>query len=196
MAGVEVRIAKDDEILVKGRNVFMGYFKDPKATEATLRDGWLHSGDLGKFDERGFLHIIGRKKDIIITAGGKNITPKNIEAALKNSQFVSEAVVIGDRRKFLSALLTIDPEGVATWASKNDVALDGPPHENEAVLAKIQADVDVVNAKFARVEHVRKFTILPRELTIEDGELTPTLKVKRKPVNENWADAIEAMYSD
>ncbi len=193
---VEVKIADDDEILVKGRNVFMGYFKDPKATEATLRDGWLHSGDLGKFDERGFLHIIGRKKDIIITAGGKNITPKNIEAALKNSQFVSEAVVIGDRRKFLSALLTIDPEGVATWASKNDVALDGPPHENEAVLAKIQADVDVVNAKFARVEHVRKFTILPRELTIEDGELTPTLKVKRKPVNENWADAIEAMYSD
>ncbi len=193
---VEVKIADDDEILVKGRNVFMGYFKDDDATKATLKDGWLYSGDLGKFDEQGFLHIIGRKKDIIITAGGKNITPKNIEAALKNSEFVSEAIVIGDRRKFLSALLTLDPEATARWAKDNGIKPNGGLHGNERVRAQIQIDVDAANAKVARVEHIRKFTILPRELSIEEGELTPTLKVKRKPVSENWSDAIEAMYAD
>ena len=193
---VEVKIADDDEILVKGRNVFMGYFKDEEATAATLDDGWLHSGDLGKFDEQGFLHIIGRKKDIIITAGGKNITPKNIEAGLKNSELISEAVVIGDRRKFLSALVTLDPEATKKWASDNGVKTNGSVHENDRVRAEIQRHVDSVNAKFARVEHVRKFTILPRELTIDDGELTPTLKVKRKPVNDNWSAEIEAMYAE
>ncbi len=192
---VEVKIAADDEILVKGRNVFMGYFKDDEATAATLKDGWLHSGDLGKFDEQGFLHIIGRKKDIIITAGGKNITPKNIEAGLKNSVLISEAVVIGDRRKFLSALLTLDPETAAKWAADNGVKPNGGLHDSDRIRAQIQSDVDAVNAKFARVEHIRKFTILPRELTIEDGELTPTLKVKRKPVADNWSEAIEAMYA-
>lgn len=193
---VEVKIADDDEILVKGRNVFMGYFKDEKATAATLKDGWLYSGDLGKFDEQGFLHIIGRKKDIIITAGGKNITPKNIESGLKNSELISEAVVIGDRRKFLSALLTLDPDASGKWASDNGVKPNGGLHAHAGLRAAIQGHVDAVNAKFARVEHVRKFTILPRELTIEDGELTPTLKVKRTPVNTNWSDAIEAMYAD
>ena len=196
MPEVDVKIADDDEILVKGRNVFMGYYKDEAASAATLKDGWLHSGDLGKFDEQGFLHIIGRKKDIIITAGGKNITPKNIEAGLKDCELISEAVVIGDRRKFLSALLTLEPEATAKWAADNDVKANGSTHEDDRVRAYIQAHVDSVNAKFARVEHIRKFTILPRELTIDDGELTPTLKVKRKPVNDNWADAIEAMYAD
>ncbi|MFT5683742.1 MAG: long-chain acyl-CoA synthetase [Myxococcota bacterium] len=180
--GVKIKIAKDGEILVSGPNVFLGYYKDQAATDEALIDGWLHSGDLGELDADGFLSITGRKKDIIITAGGKNIAPKNIEAALKNLTLVSQAVVIGDRRKFLSALITLDPETDAR-------------HDDPAVLAEIQKGVDSVNARFARVEHIRKFTILPRDFDVENKELTPTLKVKRRIVDENWADAIEAMYA-
>lgn len=190
--GVDVKIAEDGEIVVKGPNVFLGYYKDPAATADTLVDGWLQSGDLGAFDSDGFLSITGRKKDIIITAGGKNIAPKNIEAALKNLDLVSQAVVIGDRRKFLSAIITLDPEAVERFAGKGG----GPPHEDAGVRAELQTGVDSVNAMFARVEHIRKFTVLPRDLTVEDRELTPTLKIKRRIVNENWSDVIEAMYQD
>jgi long-chain acyl-CoA synthetase len=180
LPGVEVKIAPDGEILVKGPNVFLGYFKEPEATKETLVDGWLHSGDLGEIDPDGFLSITGRKKEIIITAGGKNISPKNIEAAIKESPLVSEVVVIGDRRKFLSALVTLDDA-----AAK---AFGGDVH------AEIQKHLDGVNEKLARVEQVKKFTILPRQLGIDTGELTPTLKVKRKVVNKNFAREIEAMY--
>jgi long-chain acyl-CoA synthetase len=193
--GGEVKIAKDGEILFKGDNVFMGYFKDANATAETLEDGWLHSGDLGEFTSEGFLTITGRKKDIIITAGGKNIAPKNIEAALKNLPLISEAVVIGDRRKFLSALLTLDEEAAAAWASARGAATTDL-HKNPDLIAHVQEGVDKeVNPQFAQVETVKKFTILHRQLTVEDGELTPTLKVKRKPVNEHFADEIEAMYA-
>jgi long-chain acyl-CoA synthetase len=192
--GVEVKIADDGEILVKGPNVFLGYLKDEEATREVLRDGWLHSGDLGELDADGYLSITGRKKEIIITAGGKNIAPKNIEAALKNARLVNEAIVIGDRRKYLTALVTLDEEATSAFLSergeKNSVALN----EHPAVLAAVQAAVDEVNAKLAQVETVKKFTILPRNLTVDRGELTPTLKVKRKVVNESFADAIEAMY--
>lgn len=188
--GVSVKIAEDGEILVSGPNVFLGYYKDPAATAEALTDGWLHSGDLGAFDEEGFLSITGRKKDILITAGGKNIAPKNIEAALKNLPLVSQAVVIGDRRRFLSALITLDPD-VAAERSASDA-----PHEDAAIREEIQRGVDSVNARFARVEHIRKFTILPRDLDVENKELTPTLKVKRRIVNDNWAETIEAMYAD
>lgn len=194
--GVTVRLADDDEILVKGPNVFLGYYKDEEATKEALdEDGWLHSGDLGAFED-GFLKIIGRKKEIIITAGGKNITPKNIEAALKNHELVNEAVVIGDRRKFLSALVTLDPEASAKWASQRGLSAANL-HESAEVRAEIQRWVDAeVNAKLARVEQVKKFTILPRNFTVEDGELTPTLKVKRRNVNLSFSKEIEAMYAE
>ena len=195
LPGVEVRIADDDEIMVKGPNVFLGYYKEPEATAETLSDGWLHSGDLGAFDEDGFLSITGRKKDIIITAGGKNITPKNLEAAIKNHDLVDEAVVIGDRRKYLSALITIDPELGAAWAAANGVD-PSAIHKSPKLRESIQAHIDELNAHFARVEQIKKFTILHRNLSIEHGELTPTLKVKRAKVSDHFTDEIEAMYGE
>ncbi len=191
----EVVLAEDGEILLRGRNVFMGYYKDAAATADTLIDGWLHSGDLGQFDEDGFLFVVGRKKEIIITSGGKNIAPKNIEAALKTLPLVAEAVVIGDRRKFLSALLTLNPDRAAQFAAENGI--EGQVlHENALVIAEIQRGIDeVVNPQFARVENVRKFVVLPRNLTVEDGELTPTLKIKRRVVYDHFEDKIESMYA-
>ncbi len=194
--GVNVKLAEDDEILVKGRNVFLGYLHDEAATKDALSDdGWLLTGDLGKFDEDGFMHITGRKKDIIITAGGKNIAPKNIELALTNHALVSQAVVIGDRRKFLSAVITLDPEAAKKFAAEHNITGDAL-HNDAAVIAAIQGVVDKVNPMFARVEHIRKFTILSRELSVEDGELTPSLKIKRSKVNEHFEKEIEAMYAD
>jgi len=190
-----VKLGSDGEILAKGRIVFMGYYKDPAATEETLIDGWLHSGDLGKFDEDGFLTIVGRKKEIIITSGGKNIAPKNIEAALKKLELVTDAVVIGERRKFLSALITLEPENLQQFADANN--LEGQElHSHPLVIAEIQRGIDEeVNPQFARVENIRKFTILPRNFTIEDGELTPTLKIKRRVVDEHFSQDIDAMYA-
>ncbi|MCU0672246.1 MAG: long-chain fatty acid--CoA ligase [Myxococcota bacterium] len=192
--GVTVKLAEDDEILVKGPNVFLGYYKEPAATAETLDpDGWLHSGDLGAFED-GFLKIIGRKKEIIITAGGKNITPKNIESAIKNHPLVNEAVVIGDRRKFLSALVTLDPEASVKWAKEHGIP-EKDLHLNSQVRAEVQRWIDAeVNTKLARVEQVKKFAILHRNFTVEDGELTPTLKVKRRNVNTSFSKEIEAMY--
>jgi len=195
LEGVEVRIAADEEILVRGPNVFLGYYKEPQATAETLKDGWLYSGDLGAFDADGFLKITGRKKEILITAGGKNIAPKNIEAALKNHPLINEAVVIGDRRKFLTCLVTLDPEASARFAREHGIAA-GEAHSHAKVLAEVQKAVDVANQELARVEQIKKFTVLPRNLTVEAGELTPTLKVKRKKVNETWAAEIEAMYAE
>jgi long-chain acyl-CoA synthetase len=181
--GVEVKIADDEEILIRGPNVFAGYYKDQEATDATLIDGWLHSGDLGAFDAQGFLHITGRKKDIIITSGGKNITPKNIEGALKNHQLVSEAVVIGDRRKFLSVLITLDEDAAKRF-------------EQAEIRREIERAIEQVNRDLARVETIKKFTILPAPFSIDGGELTPTLKVKRKVVAEKYAKEIDAMYAE
>jgi long-chain acyl-CoA synthetase len=189
-----VKIADDGEILVRGRNVFLGYYKEPEATRECLVDGWLHSGDLGQFDRDGYLSITGRKKEIIITAGGKNIAPKNIEAALRNHPLISEAVVIGDRRKYLSALITLDPE--ATRRFLQDRGLSGQPHTMAEVTAEVQKAVDDVNRELARVETVKKFHILAQPFSIETGELTPTLKVKRKIVYSNFASQIEAMYAE
>ena len=193
--GVEVKIAEDGEILVKGPNVFLGYYKDPQATAESLENGWLRSGDLGKFDEEGFLHITGRKKEIIITAGGKNITPKNIEAGIKDHPLISEVVVIGDRRKYLTALVTLDPEAAKRFAAERG-AEGQAPHEAEAVRLEVQRVIDEVNSRLASVETVKKFKILHRGFTIEHGELTPTLKVKRRKVNENFAREIESMYTE
>jgi long-chain acyl-CoA synthetase len=196
MPGLEVRLAEDGEILVRGGSLFKGYFKEPAATAETLIDGWLHSGDLGAFDADGFLHITGRKKEIIITAGGKNIAPRNIEAALKNHPLVEEAVVIGDRRKYLGALLTLQPTAAAWLREHGHGEPEGPLHEHPALLAELGRWVESVNRDFARVEHVRKFRVLPRSLTQEHGELTPTLKLKRRVIDRNWAEQIESMFTD
>ena len=196
LAGVEVRLADDGEILVRGANVFKGYFKDPAATAETLIDGWLHSGDLGAIDAEGYLHITGRKKEIIITAGGKNIAPKNIEAALKQHPLVEEAVVIGDRRKFLSALLTLQMPAATAWLAEH--APGGEVHVADGVHPAIVQDlftwIEKANRDFARVEHVRKFRVLPRSLMQEHDELTPTLKLKRRNIDRNWSQLIESMY--
>jgi len=183
LPGLEVKIADDGEICVRGPNVFLGYYKEPEATAEALVDGWLHSGDLGAFDKDGFLTITGRKKEIIITAGGKNISPKNIEAMIKASPLVGEAVVIGDRRKYLTALITLEP------TAANQVAPD-------EVRAHVQATIDKANEALARVEQIKKFSILPKPFGVDSGELTPTLKIKRKAVAQLYAREIESMYAD
>jgi long-chain acyl-CoA synthetase len=195
-AGCEVKIASDGEILVRGPNVFQGYYKNEEATRETLVDGWLHTGDIGTVDPDGFLKITGRKKDIIITAGGKNITPANIEAEVKQHPLVSQCVVIGDRRPYLVALVTLDPEEAAKFASEHGLP-DDPEviASNPDVRKAIEEHVDEANQKFARVEQVKKIAILPRDLSQEGGELTPTLKVKRSVVAEKYLAEIESLYS-
>jgi long-chain acyl-CoA synthetase len=192
--GVEVKIAGDGEILVRGRNVFAGYAKDPEATAEVLSDGWLNTGDLGEFDGEGFLSITGRKKDIIITAGGKNVAPKLMEGGLRNHPLVAEAVVVGDRRRFLTVLVALDSEAAAKFMAEHN--LFGPPEQSEEIRAEVQQAVDAVNDHMARVEQIKKFTILPRELSIAEGELTPTLKVKRNVVTAHFEAEIEAMYAE
>ena len=192
----QVILAEDGEILAKGDHIFLGYYKDEAATNDTLIDGWLQSGDLGQFDDDGYLTIVGRKKEIIITSGGKNIAPKNIEAAIKNLPLVSQAVVIGEQRRFLTALITLDPEVSEQFAKENGLDLNSL-HENPKMKEALQKGIDEhVNTLFARVEQVRDFRILPRDFTVDDGELTPTLKIKRRIVNENFANQIEEMYKD
>ncbi|VAW40467.1 Long-chain-fatty-acid--CoA ligase, partial [hydrothermal vent metagenome] len=192
--GTEVKLADDGEILVKGPNVFMGYFKDEAATASDLVDGWLQSGDLGAFDADGYLSIVGRKKEIIITSGGKNIAPKNIEAALKNIELVAQTVVIGEKRRFLTALITLDPDAATRFAQEN--GLEGQTlHEHATLIDHLQKEIDEkVNSQFARVEHVRGFRVLSRDFTVEDGELTPTFKIKRRIINDNFSEEIESMY--
>ncbi|MBA2541882.1 MAG: AMP-binding protein [Deltaproteobacteria bacterium] len=193
LPGLECKIGGDGEILVRGPNVFMGYYKEPEATAESLVDGWLCSGDLGAFDKDGFLSITGRKKEIIITAGGKNIAPKNIEAALKESPLIGEAIVIGDRRKFLTALITID-DAVARKLLPEGEA--GEVSIAPQIRSAIQHQVSKVNETLARVEQVKKFAILDRPFGIDTGELTPTMKIKRKVVAQMYSREIEAMYAD
>ncbi len=191
---VELDIADDGEVLFRGPNVFQGYFKSPEETADALDDdGWFHTGDLGQIDGDGFLSITGRKKELIITSGGKNIAPTGIEAALKRFELIGEAVVIGDARKFLSALLTLEEEAAARFATEHDV--EGPIHESPRLTEELQRAVDEVNSTFARVESVREFRVLPRGFTVEDGELTPTLKLRRQTIAENWSAVIEGMYA-
>jgi long-chain acyl-CoA synthetase len=194
--GCEVRIADDGEILVKGPNVFQGYHKNPEATNETIVDGWLHTGDLGEIDPQGFIKITGRKKDIIITAGGKNITPANLEAEIKQHALVSQCVVVGDRRPYLVALVTLDPEEAVKYAQENNLSEDPAQlSKNPDVKAAIEAHVEKINQNFARVEQVKKIAILPEDLSQESGELTPTLKVKRAVVAQKHEDAIEQLYA-
>jgi long-chain acyl-CoA synthetase len=194
---VEIRIApQDGEILVRGPHVFREYWRNPEATAETLVDGWLHTGDVGSVDDEGYLSITGRKKDIIITAGGKNLTPSNIENDLKQSRYISQAVMHGDRRPFPVALITLDAEEILPWAKENGLPEDiGALSGADEVLALVQEELDRANAHYAQVEQIKKFAILDRDLTVEDGELTPTLKVKRNVVNERFAELFESMYA-
>ena len=194
---VEVRIGDDGEVLIKGPNIFQGYYKNEDATSETLEDGWLHTGDLGRLDEDGFLYITGRKKDIIITAGGKNITPANLENGLKQNRWISQAVVIGDRRPYLIALVTLDPEEAPALAEQlglEDASLPALAQE-EKVRAEVQKVVDEVNSHVGPVEQIKRFEILDHDLSQETGELTPTLKVKRNVVHEKFADVVDRVYA-
>ncbi len=192
--GVEIKIAEDGEILVGGKNLFAGYYKNQEATDETIIDGWLHSGDLGKVDDDGFLSIIGRKKDIIITSGGKNIAPQNIEELLSGIDIVGTPIVVGEQQRFLIALLTLEPDAAARFAEEHGLDVENL-HEDPKVRSHIEeAIAKDVNPQMARVEHIRNFAILPNEFTTETGELTPTLKVKRNVVNDKYANDIAAAY--
>jgi long-chain acyl-CoA synthetase len=197
LPGVEIRIADDGEILIKGQNVFQGYWRNDDASFGAVVDGWLHTGDLGSLDEDGYLSITGRKKDIIITAGGKNLTPANLENDLKQSQWISQAVMHGDRRPFPSMLVTLDEETIVPWAQQNGIedTSIAALARNPQVIALIQAELDKANAKYAQVEQVKKFFILDHDFTQETGELTPSLKVKRNVVNDLYAQRIDELYA-
>ncbi len=180
--GCELKLDTDGEILVRSETIFTGYYKEPEATAAAFtEDGWFRTGDVGEIDEDGWVKITDRKKDLIITAGGKNIAPQNLENALKASRFVSQAVIIGDRRPYVTALITLDPVEVRT--------ADRDPRE------LVQEIVDEVNRDRVRVEQIKRFTVLPRDFSQEEGELTPTLKLRRKVVHEHFADEIEQLYA-
>jgi len=194
----EVRVSAQGEILLRGPHVFLGYYKNPQKTAETVVDGWLHTGDVGLVDAQGFVTITDRMKDIIITAGGKNITPSEIENQLKFSPYISDAVVIGDRRKFLSCLVMIDHETVAQFAQERSV-----PFTNFASLCRakevqdlIWGEIERVNGRLARVETIKKFCLIEQILTAEDEELTPTMKLKRAFVNRKYRDKIDAMYDE
>jgi long-chain acyl-CoA synthetase len=197
LPGFEIRIAEDGEILVRSETVFQGYFKDPDATAAVLdSDGWLRTGDIGELDEDGFLHITDRKKDILVTAGGKNVAPQNIENDLKTSKYVSQALVVGDRRPYVAALITLDAGEIARWAA--DEGLDG----DVAALAShprveelVQGIVDDVNRDRSRYEQIKRFVVLPRDFTLEHGELTPTLKLRRRAVLEHFEADVDTLYA-
>jgi long-chain acyl-CoA synthetase len=183
LPGFEVQTDEEGELLIRSPTVFAGYYKDPDATAELLgAEGWLRSGDVGSIDEDGFIHITDRKKDILITAGGKNVAPANLENALKTAPLVSQALVIGDRRPYVAALITLDP-GVA----------DGMP--SDEAEQRVQAIVDGVNAELSRFEQIKRFRVLPRDFTAEDGEVTPTLKLKRRVVEQHFAAEIEELYS-
>jgi long-chain acyl-CoA synthetase len=198
LPGVSVRLGDDGEILVKGGNVCQGYFKDPPATAELLDDdGWMHSGDTGTLDPDGYLRVVGRKKDLIITAAGQNVAPQGIESDLCNHPLISQAVVIGDGRRYLTALITLDPEALGRWAQERGKlveleALAGDPD----LLQVVQTAVDEVNQRWSHAEGIRKFRVLAHDLTVADGELTPTLKVRRNVVCDTYAEIIDELYAD
>jgi long-chain acyl-CoA synthetase len=192
---VELKIADDGEILTRGPHIFKEYWRNPEATAETMSGDWLRTGDLGELDDEGYLKITGRKKDIIITAGGKNLTPANIENDLKQSRFISQAVMYGDRRPFPVAMITLDPEEIVPWAQEQGLP-EGLPElaEHETVIEMIQVELDRANSNYARVEQIKKFAILDHDLSVETGELTPSLKVKRNIIYERYGNLFDSLY--
>jgi long-chain acyl-CoA synthetase len=196
LPGVELRIAEDGEILIKGPNIFQGYHNRAEESFGAVEDGWMHTGDLGSIDEDGYRSITGRKKDIIITAGGKNLTPANIENDLKQCRWISQAVMHGDKRPYPVVLITLDEEEIPSYAHEHDLPQDIPSLARcPEVRALIQREVDRANEKYAQVEQVKKFAILDHDLSQATGELTPTLKVKRNVVNEQYAALFDELYA-
>jgi long-chain acyl-CoA synthetase len=198
LPGFEVAVDEDGELLLRSETIFAGYYKDPEATAAVLQpDGWLRTGDIASIDPDGFVTITDRKKDILVTAGGKNIAPQNLENELKATRWVSQALVVGDRRPYVTALVTLDPAEMAKWAAEHGVSDDmAVLAQDPRVVALVQDAVDAVNRERSRFEQIKRFAILPRDLSIESGELTPTLKVRRRVCIDRFADRIEQLYAD
>jgi len=194
--GTQVRIAEDGEVLVKGGGVMKEYYRNPEATAEVLRDGWLYTGDIGMLDEAGHLKITDRKKDIIVTAGGKNVAPQNLENELKTDPLVSQVMVHGDKRKFLSAIVTLNEETARKWATENGVPPGAALHADPKVKARIQQAIDALNAKQASYATVKRFAIVAKDFTQETGELTPTLKVKRKVVTQKYQALLDSFYAE
>jgi long-chain acyl-CoA synthetase len=196
LPGSEVKIAEDGEILIRHGGIFQGYYREPEATLAAMEGGWFHTGDVGEIDAEGYLKITDRKKDLIITAGGKNVAPQYIENLLKFSPYISDAVVIGDRRKYITALIVIDEENVVKYAQDHKVQYTtfATLTRTEEVIKLISEEINKVNDQIARVENVRKFRLLDKKLYTEDGEVTPTMKVKRKSISKEYKNIIEDMY--
>ena len=197
LPGFEVRVDDDGELLVRSETVFQGYFKEPEATAAVLTpDGWLRTGDIGEIDADGFITITDRKKDILVTAGGKNVAPQNIENDLKTSRYVSQALVVGDRRPYVAALITLDEAEIGRWAEEHELGADmSSLVGDERVRQLVQGVVDETNRERSRYEQVKRFALLPRDFTMEHGEVTPTLKLRRRAVIEHFADEIEDLYA-
>jgi long-chain acyl-CoA synthetase len=197
VAGAEIRIADDGEIEIAGEMIMKEYWRDPGSTAAALtEDGYLRTGDLGSIDDEGFVRITGRKKDIIITAGGKNLTPSNLEGDLRRSRFISQAVMFGDRRPYPVALITLDAEEIGPWAEQQGLPADvAELAESEEIRRLIQAELDDANSRYAQVEQIKRFKILGRDFSLEAGEITPSLKLKRNVIYANYADEFDSLYS-
>lgn len=198
LPGTEVKIAEDGEILIRNKGIFKGYYRDEETTKMALCDGWLRTGDVGEVDAEGYMKITDRKKDLMITAGGKNIAPQFIENLLKFSPYINDAVIIADVRKYVSAIIVIDEENVVNYAQQKKIQYTtfASLTKAEEVIALIQLEINNVNKELARVETIKKFRILDKKLYTEDGEVTPTMKVKRKYINEHYKDLIESMYRE
>jgi long-chain acyl-CoA synthetase len=196
LPGFEVEIGEDGEIMIRSDTVFAGYLKDPEATAAVLSpEGWLRSGDVGEIDADGFISITDRKKDILVTAGGKNVAPQNIENDLKTSKYVSQALVVGDRKPYVAALITLDQAEIGKWAAEQGIEGDlASLSVDDRVRGLLQSVVDEVNRERSRFEQVKRFALLPRDFTMEHGEVTPTLKLRRRAVSEHFEREIEELY--
>ena len=214
LVGTEIKISDDGEILLKGEHVMKGYYKNEQSTDETIVGGWLHTGDVGNIDANGFLTITGRKKEIYVSSGGKNIAPLVIEETVKSIPVVSQCFLIGDARKYCSALITLDVGAILRdkiGIDTNDIPKDPLAQlemlkdnghelsdytESDSMKDELQSEIDVINGRFSNPEQVKNFSIVPRDFTIDDGELTPTLKIRRKQINDNWSELIESMYSE